>query len=474
MVNSGAKARVLVVDDEPNERQGLTELLSAWGYGVDSAGDGQEALDKLHAALPQAVITDIRMPRMDGLELLARIRQQWGQLPVLVLTGQGSKEAVVECLRLRANDYIEKPVRGEDLQRRLADLTRTGGEASGGGEAEEWEFVGDSADMREIRQAIHQVGPTTASVLITGESGTGKEVVARLIHLQGPRRERTFLAVNCAAIPESLMESELFGHERGAFTGAVERRAGCFELAEGGTLLLDEIGEMPLPTQAKLLRVLEDRKLRRLGSKAELPVNVRVLAATNKDPEGAVAAGQLRNDLYYRINVFHLHLPPLREHLDDLPQLAASWLRRLNQRHGRRVEGLSAAMLAALARHSWPGNVRELRNTLERALIVCDGPLLEPRHLPAGFGQARAAAPDEAHTVRVPLGATVAEAERLLILRTLDAEHNNKTRAAERLGISLKTLQNKLKEYQAREADGGPAAASGAAGGEWGAHGGRS
>lgn len=453
MANVAARARVLVVDDEANERQGLTELLSAWGYEVDSAGDGQQAMERLQVALPQAVITDIRMPRMDGLELLARIRQQWGDLPVLVLTGQGSKESVVECLRLRANDYIEKPVRGEDLQRRLADLTPSSG--GGGGESEEWEFIGDSAGMREIRQAIRQVGPTTASVLITGESGTGKEVVARLIHLQGPRRERTFLAVNCAAIPESLMESELFGHERGAFTGAVERRAGCFELAEGGTLLLDEIGEMPLPTQAKLLRVLEDRKLRRLGSKSELPVNVRVLAATNKDPERAVAAGQLRNDLYYRLNVFHLHLPPLREHLEDLPALAAGWLRRLNQRHGRHIEGLSPALLAVLARHQWPGNVRELRNTLERALIVGDGPVLEPRHLPAGFGQARAAAMDEAHTVRVPLGATVAEGERLLILRTLEAERNNKTRAAERLGISLKTLQNKLKEYQTAPAAAG-------------------
>ena len=461
------KARVLVVDDEANERQGLTELLSAWGYAVDSAADGQQALERVAAAAPDAVITDIRMPRMDGLELLRRLRQDWGELPVLVLTGQGSKEAVVECLRLHANDYIEKPIRGDDLKQRLADLALAPPVKKDGGEEEEWEFVGDSLPVREIRQVIRQVGPTTASILITGERGTGKEVVARLIHQQGPRRERTFIAVNCAAIPESLMESELFGHERGAFTGAVERRAGCFELAEGGTLLLDEIGEMPLPTQAKLLRVLEDRRLRRLGSKAELPVNVRVLAATNKDPEQAVASGQLRSDLYYRLNVFQLHLPPLRDHLEDLPALAASWVRRLNSRHGRRVQGLSPEMLAVLARHSWPGNVRELRNTLERALIVCEGASLEPRHLPPGFARAKSPLVDDAHSVRIPLGATVADAERLLILRTLEAERNNKTRAAEKLGISLKTLQNKLKEYQARPASDAPPAP-----GELGAHGG--
>ncbi|HZT72182.1 MAG TPA: sigma-54 dependent transcriptional regulator [Terriglobales bacterium] len=457
---AAGKPRVLVVDDEPHERQGLSELIAAWGYAVEGAADGAQALEKLAAAPAHVVITDIRMPRMDGLQLLARIRQTLGDLPVLVLTGQGSKEAVVECLRLRANDYIEKPIRGGELKQRLADLVSEAlraaapAEAGGGREredadAEEWEFAGESKAVQEIRALIQQVAPTTASVLITGESGTGKEVVARRIHQLSPRRERTFLAVNCSAIPESLMESELFGHEKGAFTGAVERRAGCFELAENGTLLLDEIGEMPLPTQAKLLRVLEDRRLRRLGSKAEMPVNVRVLAATNKDPAKAVASGQLRGDLYYRLNVFHLHLPPLREHLEDLELLCTTWLRRLNRRHGRQVLGISPALLAAFRRHLWPGNVRELRNALERAVIVCDGPMLEPRHLAPDFGRARPVYEDDAHSVRVPVGTTVAEAERLLILKTLAGENNNKTRAAERLGISLKTLQNKLKEYGA-------------------------
>src|SRR6185312_378918 len=317
-------------------------------------------------------------------------------------------------------------------------------------------FVGTSNAAQQIRTLVQQVAPTTASVLITGESGTGKEVVARLIHGLSPRRDRTFLAINCSAIPESLMESEIFGHEKGAFTGAQERRAGCFELAEGGTLLLDEIGEMPIGTQAKLLRVLEDRHLRRLGSKQEIPVNVRVLAATNRSPAEAVERGQLRSDLYYRLNVFNLHLPPLRDHLEDLPALCTALLLQLNARHGRSVTHVSAEVLRLLARHRWPGNVRELRNTLERAMIMAVGSSIERQHLPDDFGQDPAppasagAAADDSETVRVPVGTTVDEAERLLILKTLARENNNKTRAAERLGISLKTLQNKLKEYAAR------------------------
>ncbi len=458
-------ARILVVDDELHERQGLAELLTAWGYQVETANDGLQALQKLNQDPPQAVLTDIRMPRMDGLELLADIRRRLGALPVLVITGQGSKEAAIECLRLRANDFIEKPIRGEELRQRLADVVSAQPAADSrlaGGE--EFEFLGGSPLMETIRHELQQVAPTSASVLITGESGTGKEVIARLLHRLSPRRERTFVAINCAAIPESLMESEIFGHEKGAFTGAQDRRAGCFELAENGTLLLDEIGEMPLPTQAKLLRVLEDRRIRRLGSKSELPVNVRVLAATNKDPAQAVAVGQLRQDLYYRLNVFHLHLPPLRAHLEDLPALAGGLLQRLNQRHQRQVEGLAPEVLARFSRHAWPGNVRELRNVLERAVIIADSPMVQMRHLPADFGAAAAPLPeDEPGSVRVPVGTTVAEAERLLIMKTLARENNNKTRAAEKLGISLKTLQNKLKEYQARGAAPPPAASGNSA-----------
>jgi transcriptional regulator with PAS, ATPase and Fis domain len=265
------------------------------------------------------------------------------------------------------------------------------------------------------------------------------------------RKPKPFVAINCAAIPETLIESEIFGHEKGAFTGALERRTGCFELAEGGTLLLDEIGEMPIGTQAKLLRVLEDRKLRRLGSKSETSVDVRVLAATNKIPEEAVAKGQLRNDLFYRLNVFNIQLPPLRDHKEDLAALVLSLLEDMNQKHGRNVAGISDTVAGAFQAHAWPGNVRELRNTLERAVIVCDGALIEMKHLPPGFGQVIPRAPvQEANAVRLGVGTTVDEAERLLILKTLEATNNNKTRAAEILGISLKTLHNKLKEYGAQ------------------------
>src|SRR6185437_3954422 len=308
---------------------------------------------------------------------------------------------------------------------------------------------GSSKPMRETFALIEQIAPSNVSVLITGESGTGKELVARTLHELSPRKARPFVAVNCAAIPETLIESEIFGHEKGAFTGAVERRAGCFELASGGTLLLDEIGEMPIATQAKLLRVLEERKLRRLGARAEQDVDVRVLAATNRDPTLAVAEGYLRADLFYRLNVFNIHMLPLREHMEDVPPMMEHMIDEMNRKHGRKVSGVSPAMLEKMMAYDWPGNARELRNTVERAVILCpDGELLEPGHLPPGFGKRQAAEDlSAADMVAVRVGTTVEQAERKLILRTLEAAGQNKTRAAEILGISLKTLHNKLKEY---------------------------
>jgi transcriptional regulator with PAS, ATPase and Fis domain len=304
--------------------------------------------------------------------------------------------------------------------------------------------------MREIFGLIEQIAPSNVSVLITGESGTGKELAARTLHDLSPRKSRPFVAVNCAAIPETLIESEIFGHERGAFTGAVERRAGCFELADGGTLLLDEIGEMPLATQAKLLRVLEERKLRRLGARVEQDVDVRVLAATNRDPAQAVEKGYLRPDLFYRLNVFNIAMPPLREHLEDLPVLAESMLKEMNQKHGRHVSGVAASMLERMSSYPWPGNARELRNVIERAVILCaDGAPLDVGHLPPGFNskQSLAERSVDSGTVPVRVGTTIEEAERMLIVQTLEATGQNKTRAAEILGLSLKTLYNKLKEY---------------------------
>jgi transcriptional regulator with PAS, ATPase and Fis domain len=343
------------------------------------------------------------------------------------------------------------------------------------------ELVGGTGRMQEIFSLLQQAAPSRACVLISGESGTGKELVAKTIHALSPRRNGPFVAINCAALPETLIESELFGHEKGSFTGASERRAGCFELSQHGTLLLDEIGEMPMGTQAKLLRILEDSKVRRLGGKAEFEVDVRVVAATNKVPEEAVRGGYLREDLFYRLNVFHIHLPPLRERRQDIRSIAENLLADLNRKHDTRVTELAPEVLEALERHDWPGNVRELRNALERAVILAGEGTIRMEHMPAnlqskpaaaaamaataaagggeagGGGQGGGSAPAAAvagdnDALRVPIGTTVEEAEKNLILRTLEHTRNNKTRAAEILGISLKTLHNKLKEYGAKDA----------------------
>jgi len=454
---------VLIVEDEENERTGLGEIINSWGYTAATAADGQEGYEKVSTWSPSIVITDLKMPRMGGLELLEKIAGDSQTIAVIVVTAQGTIDSAVQAMRMGAYDYITKPIDTNRLRtilqnasallgaRTELELTRrklrdTGSLGS---------LVGPSKKMQEIFRLIELVAPSTASVLITGASGTGKELVARTIHELSPRRSKPFIAINCAAIPETLIESEIFGHEKGAFTGALERRTGCFELAEGGTLLLDEIGEMPIATQAKLLRVLEDRKLRRLGSKVETTVDVRVLAATNKMPEEAVARGELRNDLYYRLNVFNIHMLPLRDHREDIQDLVQSLLADMSAKHGRRVATVSEAVLNAFRAYSWPGNVRELRNTLERAVIVCEGPVVETKHLPPGFGHTSVRPSlDDNDSIRVGVGTTVGEAERLLILKTLESTNNNKTRAADILGISLKTLHNKLKEYGSAAGDG--------------------
>jgi DNA-binding NtrC family response regulator len=452
-----SQEKVLIVEDEPHALSGLAELVSGWGYRTETARDGIEALEKVTAWQPGIIVSDLKMPRMDGLELLSRLSETTMKTAVIMLTAQGSIEAAVEAMKSGAYDFIQKPV---DPTRLRAILTNAARQRETDRELEVTRrklretgvlgsLVGSSRKMQEIFTLIEHVATSNVSVLITGESGTGKELVARTLHDLSPRRLKPFVAVNCAAIPETLIESEIFGHEKGAFTGAIERRAGCFELAEEGTLLLDEIGEMPVATQAKLLRVLEDRKLRRLGSKVESPVDVRVLAATNKDPEHAVAGGQLRGDLYYRLNVFNIHMPPLREHREDIPAIADAMITDMNQKHGRHVSGLDSEMLARLMAHDWPGNVRELRNTIERAVVLCGDGQLQPRHLPPGFGMrpARPASELPPNAIQLEVGATVDDAERMLIFKTLESTHNNKTRAAEILGISLKTLHNKLREY---------------------------
>ena len=447
--------RVLIVEDELHALAGLAELISGWGYRTETARDGLEGLEKVTEWFPGIVVTDLKMPRMDGLELLSRLGEMQLNVAVIVLTAQGSIERAVEAMKMGAYDFIQKPIDPTRLKTVLANASRqreterelevtrrklreTGFLGS---------LVGSSKKMQETFTLIERVAPSTVSVLITGESGTGKELVARTLHELSPRRSKAFVAVNCAAIPETLIESEIFGHERGAFTGAVERRAGCFELAEEGTLLLDEIGEMPIATQAKLLRVLEDRTLRRLGSKVETQINVRVLAATNKDPATAIADGHLRNDLFYRLNVFNIEMPPLRGHREDIPLIADSMVRAMNERHGCQVTGIEPDLLREFESYDWPGNVRELRNVLERAVVLCGSGILSHQHLPPGFGATHISAVVDSDQVQMPVGTTVDEAEKRLILRTLESTGNNKTRAAEILGISLKTLHNKLKEY---------------------------
>jgi DNA-binding NtrC family response regulator len=446
-------ARVLIVEGEALERQGLADLLSSWGYETETAGDGSEALEKVSSFNPAVLISDLEMPHMTGMELLRQVHEVHSDLSFIMMTGQGTIEEAVEATKLGAFSFLEKPINTKRLQvelrnclkryeyerqleaaqRRLRDLGFLGN------------IVGRSERIQEVTGLISTVAPSLASVLISGESGTGKELVARTIHELSPRHAKPFVAVNCAAIPESLMESELFGHEQGAFTGAIERRLGCFELADGGTLLLDEIGEMPSATQAKLLRVLEDSKVRRLGSKSETSVDVRVLAATNKVPDEAVAKGQLRSDLYFRLNVVHIVLPPLRAHPEDLEELTAALLNDLNRKHGRAVKSVDGDVLQAFRRYHWPGNVRELRNVLERMIVTCSDGHLTVQELPHDFGHPGVA--EGGDELRLRPGMTIAEAERRLILETLTSTQNNKTRAAEQLGISLKTLHNKLKKY---------------------------
>src|SRR6266571_955493 len=449
--------KVLIVDDEASQRSGLAAMVSAWGMTPETASDGNEALLKLNDFPADVILTDLNMPGLDGFGFLQRLRDSGDMPPTIVLTAFGNIETAVKTVHeLGAYWFLEKPIQAATLEvliRRAgthaglrADKRNLERQLSYKGSL--GEMVGTSPRMQEIFALLQQAGPSRACVLITGESGTGKEMVARTIHALSPRRQGPFVAINCAALPESLIESELFGHEKGSFTGATERAAGCFEMAQNGTLLLDEIGEMPAQTQAKLLRILEDSKVRRLGGKNEFEVDVRVVAATNKIPDEAVKKGSLREDLYYRLNVFHIHLPPLRDRKEDILPIAESLISLLNSKHECRETGIAQEVQDVFRAHNWPGNVRELRNALERAVILAGQGLIERKHLPATFTSPAVEAPVmDGECVQFRVGTTVEEAERGLIMRTLEHTKNNKTKAAEILGISLKTLHNKLKEY---------------------------
>jgi len=444
---------ILVVDDDAAMREVLEMRLRDWGYEVVLARDGAEGKKQAENCNPDIVISDVIMPRVSGMELLGVLKAGDPFRPVILITAEASIPQAVEAMILGAKNYIEKPIdyarlqslleeteREIDLQRQSRRLAIQLENGAGFGE-----FVGKSKPMREMYDLISTISGNDASIIIAGESGTGKELVARTIHELSTRAKGAFIAVNAAAIPENLMESEIFGHEKGAFTGATNVRAGCFELANNGTLFLDEIAEMPLALQPKLLRVLEDRYVRRVGGNREFQVDVRVLAATNRDPHEAVEEGRLRQDLFYRLNVFTVALPPLRERAGDIGLLAQDFLRQFSTRYNRSVESCSGDVLEHLKSYGWPGNVRELRNVMERAVILSNGPQIELSHLPENVLNPDFS--DSETAMKVSGGFTAAEVEKELILNTLNATGNNKAEAARRLGLDVKTIRNKLKTY---------------------------
>ncbi len=437
---------VLVVDDEEAMLEVLRQRLEGWGYRVETAADAEEAARRLGELAPSIVLSDVVLPGASGVELLRRLRSSRPGLPVVLMTAHGSVDLAVEAMKAGATDFVTKPL---DHRRLRAVLGEAGRRLPAGGLVQEEDRLGDmvgvSPQMREVFDAVREVAATEAAVLITGESGTGKELVARSIHRLGPRADREFVAVNAAAIPRDLMESEIFGHERGAFTGASARRAGCFELAHEGTLLLDEIAEMPPLLQPKLLRVLEDGRVRRLGGSQEHRFDVRVLSATNRDPRSAIRDGVLREDLYYRMSVLSLELPPLRRREGDVPVLARHFLDAAAARYGLDLEGLSDAALGLVEEYPWPGNVRELRNAMERAAVLAREGWAEPRNLPPAVRERQAPGGGE---IRFPRGTTLAEAEKALVMQTLEQTGNNKTEAARCLGITPRTIYNKLKAWE--------------------------
>ncbi len=445
---------ILVVDDEDALREVLRMRLARWGFQIVQAASGAEARERALAEDPDLVLSDVVLPDVTGLELLEALREGDPQRPILMMTAHGTVDTAVEAMKLGARDFLTKPLDYDKLKavldatlaerdrrhevRRLDDRLEDG---AGLGR-----LIGTSRAMKRVYEELRLLAESDASAILSGESGTGKELAAATIHDLSARARGPFVAVNCAAIPETLVESELFGHQAGSFTGAIGTRQGCFEQANGGTLLLDEIAEMPVALQPKLLRVLEERRLRRVGGNREMEVDVRVLAATNRDPARSVADGKLREDLYYRLNVFTVELPPLRRRLEDLPLLTQHFLRSANGRHKTTVDGLSDTALERLRGYRWPGNVRELRNVVERGVILAQSGWLESLHLPP-FLTAPAAPAVGDDQIVLPTNVTADEAERIVILETLKRVENNKSRAARQLGLDVKTIRNKLKSW---------------------------
>ena len=449
---SGERMTILIVDDEKNIREGLSKALALAGYDTLMAATGSEAVRVLEGEAVDLVISDLRMPGLSGEQLLRRVVAAYPAIPVIILTGHGTIESAVTAMHAGAYDFLTKPVNLDRLEllvkralsRRQLMLENLTLQRELERRSTAHQLVTASPAMKRAWEVVEQVAPSRASVLITGESGVGKELVADAIHTLSPRRAAKLIKVHCAALTETLLESELFGHERGAFTGAVARRRGRFELADGGTIFLDEIGEISQSIQIKLLRILQERAFERVGGEETITADVRVVAATNRDLAEAIEQGTFREDLYYRLNVVHIHVPPLREREADISLLAAGFLKEFAEENGKQLVGIDPRALSALRRYSWPGNVRELQNGIESAVVMARGSTIELHDLPPAVRNAQNAPA----LVRIPLGSTLDHGEREMIRATLNHQHGNKTRTAEILGISRKTLHRKMREYQ--------------------------
>ena len=457
-------AKILVVDDEPGARSALAQILRSHGHQVQVANDGERALEQLEQFAPDLVLSDLHMPQLDGLELLRAIKRQPLVPPLIVMTAFGGIDSAVTAMREGAVDYLTKPLNLDEVSivvdRALEGVRLRQEAAALKSQIQDLSLfdniIGSSPQMRAVFRSVTQLAPSRATVLLTGETGTGKELVAAAIHHRSPRAAGPFVRVNCGALADNLLESELFGHERGSFTGALKQRQGRFEQAHGGTLFLDEIGEISLATQVKLLTVLQERAFERVGGNETVKVDVRLIAATNRDLKQMVADGSFREDLFYRLNVISLRLPPLRERACDIPLLAAHFLERFAADDHKLTSGFSERALELLSRYAWPGNVREVENVIQRAVVLAEGDLIEPQHLPTEIALA---VPPHHELPSVP-GATMLDFERYAILKTLEATNGSSSKAAAALGISVRKIQYRLQEYRGARHAGSDAAHS--------------
>ncbi len=444
------KFTLLIIDDEKNIREGLAANFELEDYNVKTAATGEEGLALIEKGDIDLVITDLRMPGISGEQVLAKVSSETPGIPVIILTGHGSIDSAVDAMRHGAYDFLTKPLNLDQLSL-IVKRALEGREMSLQHQQLKKELessnalrgmIGTSPAMQKVQELIKKVANTRANVLITGESGVGKELVANAIHNLSSRKDKSFIKVHCAALSETLLESELFGHEKGAFTGADKMQKGRFELAHGGTIFLDEIGEINQNVQIKILRVLQEKKFERVGGEQTIEVDVRIVAATNRNLEEEVKAGRFREDLYYRLNVIHIQVPPLRERKEDIPLLVSSFLQEFNQENGKSIKSVDKRAKTALFNYSWPGNIRELRNCMEAAVVMCNGEEITQEDLPPTISSS-----SSGENIAIPQGLTLDEAEKIIIQETLLANSNNKTRTAEILGIGRKTLQRKLAEW---------------------------